>query len=472
MLSSYPLLKDCAVRGSGQELFLQNYLDGKEYALSTMQARALSQCDGSMDIVSMASSIHCSPDSLVGFFESFEPTGLLNFSQEPSPIKLPKPLEREPYLQEVQIEVTGKCNLWCGHCYARQHFADIGSSMMSLSEIKDVLSQMFRLNIGRCFLTGGEVFTRKDVPEIIRSMKDNCVHVSGIFTNGTIYREDILDALRETGMKTRLLVSIDGNNAETHEAIRGRGTFSRSIAFLHKVIDAGFSVTVNTMVVKPNAKNLIDMREFLEDMGVFSWRVSVPREQGEMLLNRESLDLPWTEVFRVYKGLLTRVIDVPGKMRVQIGSIFRENFLRDGRYYVYHDDSGTCQYKRWSVVLSSNGDVLPCPAGVCLNFGSIRSQSLEDIWYSANAQTFKSLPISATGCSSCDIRQYCGGGCRINAKRLNGSYLARDDDACTLYRFFAEEIRPILEQKGVVPEYLPHMPEYLYNPSVIDLWQP
>lgn len=78
MLSSYPLLKDCAVRGSGQELFLQNYLDGKEYALSTMQARALSQCDGSMDIVSMASSIHCSP-YFSWFLREFRTNGFAEF---------------------------------------------------------------------------------------------------------------------------------------------------------------------------------------------------------------------------------------------------------------------------------------------------------------------------------------------------------------------------------------------------------
>ena len=155
-------------------------------------------------------------------------------------------------------------------------------------------------------------------------------------------------------------------------------------------------------------------------------------------------------------------------MRIQIGSIFRESFVKEGRYYIYHGDSGVCQYKRWSLVLSSNGDVIPCPAGIHLCFGNIRERSLEDIWYSIATQSFKALPIDSTECADCDIRQYCGGGCRVNAKRLHGSYLAKDDDACLLYRFFVDKIQSVLEKNGIIPVFLPHMPRYHYNAGAID----
>lgn len=464
----YPHLVNGVVRQGEKDFFLQNYLDGREYSLTGIHARILALCDGTFSVTSLAQTFEKSQESMMQFLSDFCKTGFLEISERPYPIQLPPLIDKSPHLQEVQIEVTGKCNLWCRHCYAREHFVQTDKTRIELEEIERVFEQMFRANVGRCFLTGGEVFTRKDIPKILQCMKKNRIHVSGIFTNGTIFREDILSTLEEAGIKTRFLVSVDGHDSESHEAIRGKGTFSKTISFIRAVIDRGFSVTVNTVAMKPNIRGLVELRKILEDLGVYSWRLSVPREQGEMIPNKDELDPLPEDIFSLYKKLLLCAIRDPGKMRIQLGSVFRASFLKDGRYYLYHDDSGTCQYKRWGVVISSNGDVLPCPAGIQLPLGNIRETSLLEIWQAKSTQMFKTLPISATECASCEIRQYCGGGCRVNAKRIHGSYLAKDSGACSLYRFFSNEIKPILEEEGVVSEHLDHMPDYPYDPHDID----
>ncbi len=450
----YPILKNCLVRGSDDTYFLQQYLNGLEFILEKEIANILWNCNGGNSTEDLSHKFSQSKEEMISFLNVLKEKDLLFFEkQKTNNIVFPL-LQNMPFLQEIQIEGTGKCNLWCKHCYGRESFKEASQDELSYDEIKNVIDQMFELNIGKCFLSGGEIFIRKDLPKLIEYISSKKIFISGIFTNGTIYRQDVVDSLSKTGMETTFLVSLDGMNSEQNDSLRGDGCFDKTVSFIRKIIESGFRVTINTMVTKYNVDNLFEMRMFLENLGISRWRISVLREQGESIINKNLIEPKWDKVFNVYKMILLDVLRDPKKMKVQLSSIFKTEFLERGRYYLYNYHSGTCEYKRNSLVMSSNGNLIPCPAGINIVLGNVRKDRLEDVWKRKSTQSFKNIPIYFTECKDCELLEYCGSGCRIIARQLNGSYMSKDDNACPLYKFFYREIKPIFEKNGIFPQVL------------------
>ena len=58
----------------------------------------------------------------------------------------------------------------------------------------------------------------------------------------------------------------------------------------------------------------------------------------------------------------------------------------------------------------------------------------------------KNMKISEiTKCASCDLLQYCGGGCRLECQTLED----KDDNVCETFRVFKDKILPILQSLGI-----------------------
>ncbi|PIQ75020.1 MAG: hypothetical protein CO001_01050 [Candidatus Portnoybacteria bacterium CG_4_8_14_3_um_filter_40_10] len=463
----YPILKNSRVRGAENDFFLHQFKEGKEFALEKLHAEILWYCNGENSVDWLSEKFSQLNDDLLAFFAVLEESGLLILNKEKGrKVEFP-PLAVSPYLQDMQIEATGRCNLWCKHCYAKKEFRRATKKEMSRTEFFEVFDQMYQLNVAKCFISGGESFLRKDLPELIAYLAHKCIGISGIFTNGTIYRQDVVDALKEAGSNTTFLVSLDGPDAQINDFVRGEGNFRRTISFIEKVKEQGFHVTVNTVAMKQNVKQLPEICHLLETLGVNRWRVSIPREQGETIVNKKLIVPEWQDIFIAYEELLRYALRRASSMRLQLSSIFKTEFLETKTYYLYREDTACCEYKRSSLVLTSDGNLIACPASVNFVFGNVKEKSLREIWYSDLAQSFKTLPVSKTECRDCDIKNYCGGGCRIIAWKLRKNILAKDENACPLYRFFFNTVKPIFEKEGICGEKLEQPNPYGFDPTIL-----
>src|SRR5207247_4811448 len=63
----------------------------------------------------------------------------------------------------VQLDLTYRCNERCVHCYLDHH--DHGE--MTLAEIKDLLTQMADAGVFFLTISGGEIFLRRDLFDIL-----------------------------------------------------------------------------------------------------------------------------------------------------------------------------------------------------------------------------------------------------------------------------------------------------------------
>ena len=105
-------------------------------------------------------------------------------------------------------------------------------------------------------------------------------------------------------------------------------------------------------------------------------------------------------------------------------------------YYQIYGNHFGCPAAQTSMVIKSNGDVIPCgllPATQLTVCGSAKTSSLQSIWESSQMNYFRRLR-PPSHCISCD--QYlinCTGGCRANAFNLYDD-LQGNDINCAIYK--------------------------------------
>jgi MoaA/NifB/PqqE/SkfB family radical SAM enzyme len=91
--------------------------------------------------------------------------------------------------ESINIELTKWCNLRCKHCYV---IPQKDQRIMDKGEYEAFFKRYWLAGGSSVLLTGGEIFTRKDLKDIVKSAYDTNLSVQ-LFTNGTLVSESDLD---------------------------------------------------------------------------------------------------------------------------------------------------------------------------------------------------------------------------------------------------------------------------------------
>ena len=135
------------------------------------------------------------------------------------------------YPDYVMISVTNRCNLRCKTCDVYNLPND---NELTLDEIKRIIDQIkknFPLSI--VVLSGGEIFVREDIFEILRYICLNNLKVD-LSTNATLLNESKIKEIIRNKVHF-LCISLDGATPEAHDSIRGSGTFSKVLQVLRLI---------------------------------------------------------------------------------------------------------------------------------------------------------------------------------------------------------------------------------------------
>ena len=140
----------------------------------------------------------------------------------------------------VVYESTMRCNLHCEFCYVGDLLNIEGQWRDELS--MDTLRRAFPERDGlQVSLTGGEIFMRKDIMDVLDLFAQKRYVCGYLTTNGTIITDERAEALANLasrGFLKHISVSIDGPG-ELHDVARGvKGTFERTAAGLRRLQDA------------------------------------------------------------------------------------------------------------------------------------------------------------------------------------------------------------------------------------------
>ncbi len=337
---------------------------------------------------------------------------------------------RNPML--VYWEMTQACGLACRHCRA-EAVSTPHPDQLTHEERKGLLRQIaaFDKPLPHLILTGGDPLERTDVFDLIDEAKSLGITVSITPSATDKLTFDSMAKLKVHGIESFGL-SLDGSNAERHEAVRGvAGCFDATIRAIHDAAKLGVQIQINTLVSAETIDDLPAVYELLKSLTVMRWslfflievgrgRVLQPisAERGEELM-KWVFDLSQTAPFAIktteapsYRRIALNRMREQGMTAKEIEqtSVYRGFGIRDGHGIVF---------------VSNLGDIYP--AGFLpLAAGNIRNESLRDIY--RNSPIFEALhnPGKFRGrCGRCECHAVCGGS-RARAFAATGDPLASD----------------------------------------------
>ena len=168
----------------------------------------------------------------------------------------------------ITFRITDACQLQCKHCY--QQYKTSQNKFMTYDNFiclfyKHInISNKFISKDNKCAIVvfeGGEATLNKDLAKMIQFV--NSKNISAILlTNGLYIPNDVLEALKNNP-DNKVQVSIDGLE-ETHDFIRGKGTFKKSIENIKLLRDNGINVYANFVANNINYKEFLSLKKFLE----------------------------------------------------------------------------------------------------------------------------------------------------------------------------------------------------------------
>src|SRR5579863_3094284 len=169
-------------------------------------------------------------------------------------------------LGSLRISVTDHCNLRCQYCMPEENYAWLPrTEILRFEEIATLARIFIDLGVDRLRLTGGEPLLRRDLPQLIRLLKEagregrasgGNGHFMGsrlrdlsLTTNGLLLATHA-GALREAGLD-RVTVSLDTLRPERFRQLARRDALPQVLDGIRAAGAAGFDrVQVNTVVIK------------------------------------------------------------------------------------------------------------------------------------------------------------------------------------------------------------------------------
>lgn len=354
-------------------------------------------------------------------------------------------------LKVVTISFTNRCNLSCVHCgydfHNKNKFDELSSSFFL-----NILTEALGIGARIVNITGGEIFCREDIWELIEGAVELGYYVC-IESNGTLLTSDHFNRLKTLGENIRLAISMDGFSEEVHDAIRGQGSFVKTMEAINNLSKYQIPARVNTVLHEVNLPQISAMAKFFVDelglgfrlipfileygQGVYACKSSgVKYEDLEILLNNFFFDFLRE---RQSKKLLSI------ELRTALVPVDIEN------HYI-------CSWGKSLIGIGPSGVASLCHVSndnPQFIFGDLKEESLLNIWENnENLIRFRDFNVDLLRgvCGNCLAREVCRGGCRLHAISKYNNFYAPEPQCQTVYNL------------GKFPEYA------LENPMNINFY--
>ena len=320
--------------------------------------------------------------------------------------------------RKVDIEISSKCNLRCKYCAYFDSPSDV-SSDLPLAEWLTFFEELKQNAVLSVTLGGGEPLCRPDILEVVDGAVRNRLRF-GMLTNGILVTKEIAAYLVQTKRCDFIQVSIDGPDAQTHESIRGKGTFEGAVRGLEYLRACGAPVTVRVTVNKQNVYELDRTAAFLlETLKLPSFTTNSAFNQGLFCSNSPDLELSVEEYSFAMKELLRLEKKYDGRITAAAGPLVLakqwRSILEEGGKIescgCLSDQNG-CGAVFSLLAVRADGVIIPCLLLNHIELGRINQVAISDLWHKhpelIRLRTRKMLIGEDNGyCSSCSFRPRC-----------------------------------------------------------------
>lgn len=180
--------------------------------------------------------------------------------------RVPEHTDRIEYgrFRNVYLYITEKCQLRCGHCYMGERLAN--GKFMPTPEVKHNLQLWRKMGGSKLSILGGEPTLHPDFIEICRYAKKIGYEKVILNTNGL--RKSLQPLSRmEADEFSYIQISLDGGSPETHDLIRGNGTFKAAWTTIETLAGRGFDTRIICTVNRKNREDCLALIPKCEEIG-------------------------------------------------------------------------------------------------------------------------------------------------------------------------------------------------------------
>ena len=283
-------------------------------------------------------------------------------------------------------------------------------------------------------LSGGEPTLHRGWHIVARALAKRGLYVNMV-TNGVYASEcagrEIARQAEDAGM-CNVAVSVDGPEG-IHERIRGKGTFSKTLAAIGYFAAVGMKVSVMTTVNRLNFRHLHKVRQIAMDAGASKLRLQLGKPMGSMADHRDWVIEPAQLMELV--PLLVR-LKLTGGIQVSVGDSIgyygpHDKVLRGWGWRGRRECWQGCQAGMQSIGIEADGSVKGCLSmqakwgdGDPFVEGNLRERCLDAIWHEPGAfaynRDFKGVEALTGHCRSCKHGWLCRGGAHCVSAAVNG----------------------------------------------------
>ncbi len=352
---------------------------------------------------------------------------------KPTDVAMPD-FNQAPFL--VIWEVTRACALACVHCRADAiHRRD--PHELTTSEAFQLIDQVrgFGSRPPLFVLTGGDPMRRPDLAQLVGHAADVGLTVALTPSGTAAATRARLAELKAAGL-SRVAVSLDGSDPETHDAFRRvRGSYAWTMRIIDATIELGLPLQINSTIGRTTLPYLEAMTQRVSALPLTLWALffliqtgrgaaleQISAEDCERVLN-DLYDLSQTSPFgiktteaphyqrvvwqrehqRMERGLPTNAVERRRQLRAP-------RSVTDGNGFVFVDHLGNI-----------------CPSGFLpVPRGNVKTTSLADVYRTDEIFTRLRNANALLGkCGRCRFRTICGGS-RARAFAATGAVMASD----------------------------------------------
>lgn len=332
------------------------------------------------------------------------------------------------------FELTPTCNLRCQFCYVA--LDPYKGPYLGLDQIQQVMDKLERAGVLWLMLTGGEIFSRRDFPEIYRYAKSKGFLVV-LYSNATMVTEKIAALLRDEPPLS-VEVSIYGADAEHYERVTQiPGSFARFERGVKLLRDAGCTLLMKHVISSLTEDHVPAVAAWCLERGLpckFTGNVDQRHDGGQQ-----------PTVYRIEAKGIHRVKDQMSQLTRERNRVLGVDQGPKEVYYPVKPAAGPlpecsqvdptvssemlyqCSAGKVSLFIDALGNASHCVIDREPSFPML-SMDFDEMWARMGDWVTQPMPREAP-CSGCGLRQGCAS-CPARSRHATGSPYLKDTYHC------------------------------------------
>ena len=333
--------------------------------------------------------------------------------------------------RSVTLMITGGCNLSCLHCWPESRSCGTASPVPT-DTLKRLIGEFALVGVEAVCLTGGEPLTHPEWFEILYfSCRQTGFKKVSFQTNATLLNETDIKAIQSINFEgLSVQVSLEGATPQTHDRVRGSGSFERAFQGLKLLAEGGLGkqTQVAFTEMEHNFTELPLLLEMVDVLGI-GRLVSGTLVMGGRATQTDQLAPPTPSQYRDLLDLFHSDTQFRSRYK-KIGNIAALEWLT-GRSYPT-SESCICIETPY---INADGEMYPCLMLPIEKYGvqGVHHRPLEEV-LTEGALLWAELPelnlrrsVELEACKECTGKVHCAGGCMGRAYAATGDFMSVED---------------------------------------------